>query len=345
MATVLGSQVIADVGNLLSTPALHLSVQQAWVDRVDLVSACADLGPVNGSGALAHKVPVWNPANLEAAPLSEGTSVTFGDPADTTFTCTVGKQKAAVGLTDELALVAPSGYGFDELVEGLMDRGAMQLVDLIAATFPSFTSAPTAAAAMDVGAFLAGYFAFNALRCPSGQGIAVLGTTPWQQLVQSFRSEGSGDVFLRDVESGPGQMVNLMQGYKGTPLRGMHVVETSRVTTGSGNYENGIIGMPMTDARGRQVGASIYYKWADQAPLERFAVGYMARTPLGQQILKLWQQLQAAGQIAPDMPPPPVLCMITGRRVDDTGETALYCQFMLGFACDAAKGVRLRSNT
>lgn len=343
MATSLGSQVISDVGNILASPALHLQTQMAWTDRVDLLSLAADLGPINGSGALAHKVGVWNPTALESAAVAEGIAATLADPTDTTFTITVAKQKAAVGLSDELAIISPTGYGFDELIEQMVVRAAMQAVDLICATFPSFTAGPSAGSTMSVGLFLESYFDFNALRCPSGQGVAVMHTTPYEQLVQSFRSEGSGDLLLRDADTSPGLMVNLMEGYKGTPIRGLHVVETSRVTTASSNYEQAIVGVPMMDGRGRQVGASLYYKWADQSGLERFATAWMQRTALGQGIARLWDQLQAAGKIAPNVPPPPVLLMLTAARVDLTGETALYCQWMFGVAVDAAKGVRLRS--
>lgn len=345
MATSLGSQVIGDVGNLLASPALHLQTQMAWRDRVDLLSMCADLGPVNGSGSLAHKVGVWDPNNLESGAVAEGVAATLADPADTTFTITVAKQKAAVGLSDELAIISPSGYGFDELIEQMVVRAAMQAADLICATFPSFTAGPSAGSPMSVGLLLEGYFDFLALRCPSGQGVAVLHTTPYEQLVQSFRSEGSGDVLLRDADTAPGLTVNLMEGYKGTPLRGLHVVETNRVSTASSNYEQGIVGVPMLDGRGRQVGASLYYKWADQAILEKYAVGWLQRTAIGQGVARLWEQLQARGMIAPTVPPPAMLLMLTAGRVDLTGETALYCQWMFGVACDAAKGVRLRSAT
>lgn len=343
MATALGSQVIADVGGITTSTQLHLMVMLSWLARLDLISLCADLGPVNGTGSLAHKVPVWNPANLEAAPVAEGAAATLGDPADSSFTITVAKQKAAFGMSDELMVVAPEGYSFEDLVDQMVARADMQTTDLVAATFPSFTAGPSAGSMMSVGLFLEAYFDFLALRCPSNQGVAVLHTTPFEQLVQSFRAEGSGDIFLRDSATPPGLMVHLMQGYKGTPLRGLHVVETDRVTTASSNYEQGIVGVPTMDARGRMVGASIAYKWADQAKLARYANAYVAQTNLGQGMLTLWQQMQAAGQIAPNLPPPPLPLLITAGRVDLTGETAAFLQFFLGLACDPAKGVRFRS--
>lgn len=342
MATALGSQVIGDVANLVISPALHLQTQLAWVDEVDLLSLCVDLGPVNGSGSLAHKVPIYNPTNLESAPVTEGAAVTLADVTDTALTITVAKQKAAFGMTDELMIIAPSGYSIEELAALCVERAAMQAADLIAATFPSFTAGPSAGSPMSVGLFLEGYFDFLALRCPSNQGVAVVGTVPFEQLTQSFRSEGSGDIFLRDAATPPGMMVNLMQGYKGTPIRGMHVVETNRVTTASSNYEQAIVGVPMMRGN-RNVGGSLFYKWADQAMLERYATAWVARTALGQNLVRLWQQLQAAGQIAPDVAPPPILLMLTAARVDLTGETAMFVQWLFGVACDPAKGIRLRS--
>lgn len=342
--TAAGSQTIGEVGSLLNSPALHLEVDQAWLDEVDLLSVCEDKGPVNGSGALAAKVPIWSPAALEAAAVGEGVATTLADPADASVTITVAKQKAGVGMTDELMLVAPSGYGPDELAQALAARGAMQVTDLICATFPNFTAGPAAGSPMSVGLLLEAYFDFLGLRCPSGQGIAVLHLTQLEQLVQSYRAEGQGDI-LTKRDNNAHLLVNGMQGYKASPLAGLHIVETTRVTTASSNYEAGIVGIPMPMAGGRMRGGSIMYKWADQAPLERFATGYVGRTAFAQAYAQHWMRLQASGEIPMSMAPPPVLCMMTAGRIESTGETAIYNQFMIGVSAVADRGVRLRSSS
>lgn len=342
--TTLGSQTIGDVGGLLNSPALHLEVDQAWLDQVDLLSVCEDKGPVNGSGALAHKVPIWSAALLEAAAVAEGTAVTLADPADDSVTITVAKQKAGVGMTDELMLIAPSGYGPDEMAAALAARGAMQVTDLICATFPNFTAGPSAGSPMSVALLLEGYFDFLGLRCPSGHGIVVLHLSQLEQLVQSYRAEGQGDI-LTKRDNTANLLVNGMQGYKASPMNGLHLVETTRVTTASSNYEGAILGVPAPTANGRSRGGSIFYKWADQAPLERYATGYVGRTAFAQLYAQHWGRLQASGEIAVDMAPPPILSMMTAGRVDNTGETAIYNQFMVGCSAVPARGVRLRSST
>lgn len=344
--TSLGSQTIGDVGSLLISPALHLQVQQKWTDTVDLISACVDLGSVNGSGSLAHKVPIMDPSALEAGAVAEGTAVTLADPADSSLTITVAKQKAGFGMTDELAIISPLGYDIETLSGLLVDRAGMQATDLVCATFPNFTAGEAAGSPNSVGLFLANVFNFRALRPPSGQGICVLHDTQARQLIQSYRAEGQGDILTRNPDTNPAAgMVHMMQGYLGTPMRGIHVVETTRVTTASSNYEGAIIGVPLAGPDGRNVGGSIFYKWADQSMLGRYATGQVRLSPVGKAIAGLYAQLIAAGQIAPNMVPPAIMLMLTMGRVELTGETAVYGQFMLGCTADPAKGVRYRTAT
>lgn len=336
MATSLGSQIIADVGNITISTALYLQVLVAWLESVDLLSLCVDLGNINGSGSLSHKVGVWNPSNLEASAVGEGTAITLADPADTTFTITVAKQAAAVGQTDELYVISPQGYGFEQFQPKLIERANMQATDLVCTAGAAFTGGTVGGAVnMTVSLLFDAYFTFDALKPPGGQAFCVLSDTQYRQLMGSFRAEGNGNL-IHDPNSRISQALNLMQGgYKGTVLNSCHVINTNRVTTSGGQYKGFMFGLD-----------SMYYRWADVGGLQNFATGPTNVAPmLGAEMRSQWAMLQAQGIIMPNVAPPPITLLLEYDRRPITGETVLVCRAMFGVACDPAKGVLISSST
>lgn len=335
MATAAGSQVIGDVGGLTISTQLYLRALVAWLEYVDLLSLCMDLGPVNGTGSLSHKVPVWNPSALEAAAVGEGTSITLADPADTSFTITVAKQAAAVGQSDELYVVAPAGYDFQNFEQKLIERANMQVTDLVCTAGAAFTGGSVGGAvSMTVSLLFDGYFTFDALKPPIGQAFLALSDVQYRQLETSFRSEGNGMVLWQNPDHPVAQSLNLMQGYKGTVLKGCHVINTNRVTTSGGQYKGFFFGLD-----------SMYYKWADLSGLQQFATGPAITRPLVNELRTTWMQLQAAGIIPAGMAMPPLTILLEYNRLPLTGETVLCARLMIGVACDAAKGVLLSTST
>lgn len=335
MATAAGSQVVGDVGGLVISTQLYLRVLMAWLETVDLLSLCTDLGSVNGSGSLSHKVPVWDPTNLEAAALSEGTAATLGDPTDSSFTITVAKQVAGVGQSDELWAIAPQDYGFAQFESKLVERASMQATDLVCTAGAAFTGGSVGGAvAMTVDLAYDAYFTYDALKPPDGQGFLALSDKQYRELFSSMRGEGNGMVLYQNPEHPIARALNLMQGYKGTLLNGLHVLNTNRVTTSGGQYKGFVFGRD-----------SLYYKWADVTGLGAYATGPAMARQLQSEMGRVWRALQSEGLIDAAMSPPPITVLLEYDRKPGTGETILYIRLMIGVSADPAKGVLVSTST
>jgi hypothetical protein len=175
---------------------LNRLVHEDLVDRADLMLTAMQVGDLNGTGSDTIKTPAFQRNNVMVA-AGENVAAVNQAVAKRSYTIAVARQTIAFEKSDFAGILGIAGVDLPRLVQMVVDAASFRRTDILAALFPSFTTAKgTSGAPLGLDDLYDSQFALTiALNSASGL-VAALKPKQLTEIQDDMRNEGGAVQFV-----------------------------------------------------------------------------------------------------------------------------------------------------
>ena len=199
---------------------LNRLIHEDLVDHAGLLMTATQISDLSGSGSDTIKTPAFQRNNAMVA-AGENVAAVNQAVAKRSYTIAVARQTIAFEKSDFAGILGIAGVDLPRLVAMVVDAASFRRTDIIAALFPSFTTAKgTSGAVLTVDDIYEAQFALTiALNSAAGI-VAALKPKQLTQIQDDLRNEGGAMQFLPATAFGQGPGLCGQLERDGLPLGG-----------------------------------------------------------------------------------------------------------------------------